>query len=65
MQMEFDFSGLDKRQAVIDKMNSGRASRGQSPLTPRQEHLVREFMDDEGNILEQDVLMNLLKSNSA
>jgi len=56
---------IDKRQAVIDKMNDGRARRGQVRLTPRQEHLVREFTDDEGQVLEQELLLNLLQSNSA
>lgn len=57
---------MDKRQEVIDKMNAGRAERGQALLTPRQEHLVREFFDDEVGISPEDrpLLMELLKSNS-
>lgn len=53
----------DPRGAVIDRMNAGRAQRGQPPLTPRQEHLVREFTNDEGTVLEQELLRDLLKSN--
>ena len=55
---------MDKRQSVIDRMNAGRTAKGKEPLNPRQEHLVREFTDDEGNVLEQDVLFNLLQSNA-
>jgi hypothetical protein len=59
----FDYE--DHRQAVIDRMNAGRLERGQTALTPRQEHLVREFADDEGVIAEEDVplLRELLQSN--
>lgn len=58
---------LDKRQAVIDRMNAGRQQAGKSPLIPRQEHLVREFTDDEGNVAQEDhdLLYRLLQSNSA
>jgi len=56
---------MDKRQAVIDRMNTGRTTSGKAPLTPRQEHLVREFTDEDGNVLEQELLLNLLQSNSA
>lgn len=57
---------LDKRQQVIDTMNAKRLERGQVALIPRQEHIVREFVDDEGNIAEEDVdlLLQLLQSNS-
>lgn len=56
----------DNRQKIIDAMNDGRRSRGDLPLTSRQEHLVREFTDDEGNIAveDRDLLRNLLRSNS-
>lgn len=59
--------GTDKRQAVIDHMNAKRRERGQRPLIARQEHLVREFTDDDGLIQHEDVdlLMSLLASNSA
>lgn len=58
---------LDKRQEVIDRMNAGRLQRGNQPLIPRQEHLVREFFDDEGVIADEDkeLLFQLLQSNSA
>jgi hypothetical protein len=56
---------IDRRQAVIDRMNTGRAASGKPVLTPRQEHLVREFTDDDGNVLEQELLLSLLQSNSA
>lgn len=60
--MDFDY--IDKRQGVIDRMNAGRSRVGKTPLSPRQEHLVREFTDDEGQVLEQELLVNLLQSNS-
>lgn len=66
MTSEFDYS--DKRQEVIDRMNAGRGQAGKLMLTPRQEHLVREFVDDEGTIAseeDQQLLYNLLQSNSA
>lgn len=54
------------RQAVIDRMNAGRAQRGQGTLTLRQQHLVCEFTDEEGVIADSDkpLLMQLLQSNS-
>jgi hypothetical protein len=62
-----EFNYTDKRQEVIDRMNAGRLERGQAVLIPRQEHLVREFTDDEGVISEEDLplLKSLLQSNSA
>jgi len=61
-----DFEYADKRQEVIDRMNAGRTERHQPPLTPRQEHLVREFIDDEGLLADADreLFRNLLQSNS-
>lgn len=58
----FDYN--DKRQEVIDKMNASRLERGQASLIPRQEHLVREFVTDEGVIEEAELLLQLLQSNS-
>jgi hypothetical protein len=57
----------DARQGVIDKMNAGRLHQGLRPLIPRQEHLVREFVDDKGEISQADaeILYGLLQSNSA
>lgn len=62
--MEFMYE--DRRKQVIDRMNQGRLERGGTPLTPRQEHLVREFADDNGLIAEEDkpLLLQLLQSNS-
>lgn len=64
-EITFDYN--DHRQGVIDRMNAGRLERGQPALIPRQEHLVREFVDDEGNIADEDaeLLGKLLRSNSA
>lgn len=61
-----DMSELDPRGEVIRNMNVGRAKVAKPPLTPRQEHLVREFCDDEGVILDADrpLLKQLLQSNS-
>jgi hypothetical protein len=59
---------IDARGEVIARMNDGRGNVGKAPLTPRQEHLVREFVDDNGNIEspdDQQLLYNLLQSNSA
>ena len=58
---------VDHRSAVIDRMNAGRAQRGMSLLNPRQEHLVREFIADDGSISDEDarLLHALLQSNSA
>lgn len=57
----------DVRGQIIARMNAGRASRGYPVLTPRQEHLVREFFDDTGRISDEDasLLESLLRSNSA
>lgn len=62
--MEFLYE--DRRKQVIDRMNQGRLERGQGALNPRQEHLVREFADDNGVIAEEDkpLLLQLLQSNS-
>jgi hypothetical protein len=59
--------GHDHRQAVIDRMNEGRRASGLPLLIPRQEHLVREFVADDGTISQADaqVLRSLLASNSA
>jgi hypothetical protein len=56
----------DKRQEVIDRMNVGRQQSGKPALTPRQEHLVREFVTDEGLVADEDreLFRNLLQSNS-
>lgn len=56
---------VDKRGLVIDRMNAGRKDAGFPALTPRQEHLVREFFDDEGVLAEEDkpLLLSLLQSN--
>lgn len=56
----------DKRQRTIDSMNAKRLERGQTALIPRQEHLVREFTDEDGTIAAEDVdlLLSLLASNS-
>lgn len=64
MSVAFDYD--DKRQAIIDRMNAGRLQRGESPLIARQEHLVREFFDDDGTIGpdDADLLRELLASNS-
>jgi hypothetical protein len=59
---------VDARGEVIARMNEGRGNVGKPMLTPRQEHLVREFVDDNGNIEsaeDQQILHNLLQSNSA
>ena len=63
--MEPDYT--DVRKGVIDRMNAGREKAGKTHLTLRQEHLVREFTDDEGVIAEADqpLLVQLLQSNSA
>lgn len=65
--MKFDEYELDKRKKVIDRMNEGRTQAGKAPLIPRQEHLVREFTDDEGNVAPENMplLRDLLQSNSA
>jgi hypothetical protein len=63
METTFDYN--DKRQKIIDRMNAGRLERGQAALTPRQEHLVREFVDDEGEPQEVELLGQLLASNSS
>jgi hypothetical protein len=48
-------------------MNAGRASLGQSPLIPRQEHLIREFILEDRDVTPEDagILHDLLMSNSA
>lgn len=58
---------VDHRGAAIDRMNAGRARAGLTVLNPRQEHLVREFIADDGSISDEDavLLRNLLQSNSA
>jgi hypothetical protein len=65
MSVTFDYN--DNRQAVIDRMNAGRLERGDGVLIPRQEHLVREFFDDDGVISPEDVELfkELMRSNSA
>ena len=57
----------DVRGAFITKMNDGLKARGEALLTPRQEHLVREFVNDEGRVSPKDIdLFNaLLASNSS
>jgi hypothetical protein len=56
----------DKRGELIAEFNDKRARLGQPPLTPRQEHLVREFSDDSGGIEDKELplLRGLLASNS-
>jgi hypothetical protein len=56
----------DKRGELIAGFNDRRARLGQPPLTPRQEHLVREFSDDNGMIEDKELqpLRDLLASNS-
>lgn len=57
---------VDKRGDVIARMNTGRAKSGKPKLTPRQEHIVREFVDDDGQLDPADraLFEELLKSNS-
>lgn len=56
----------DKRGLVITRMNEGRAKTGKPPLIPRQEHIVREFVDDDGQVdpADRPLFEELLKSNS-
>jgi hypothetical protein len=56
----------DKRAELIDRLNTRRVEKGASVLTPRQEHLVREFADDDGVVPDRDLdsLRYLLESNS-
>lgn len=57
----------DLRANAISAFNAERAKIGLPPLTARQEHLVREFTDDNGKISAKDVALfrQLLESNSA
>lgn len=64
MTASFDY--VDKRQEVIDRMNAGRLQTGKAALNRRQEHIVREFFDENGFLAEADrpLLVHLLQSNS-
>jgi len=58
---------MTKADSTIASMNAGRASLGQSPLIPRQEHLIREFILEDRDVTPEDagILHDLLMSNSA
>lgn len=64
--MEVPGPSEDKRGLVITRMNEGRARTGKPPLIPRQEHIVREFVDDDGQVADADraLFTELLQSNS-
>jgi hypothetical protein len=55
------------RQEVINRMNAGRKERNEPLLTPRQEHIICEFVDIDGQLdeAERPFLAELLRSNSA
>jgi hypothetical protein len=58
---------MNKADSTIAGMNASRAQYSQPPLTPRQVHLVREFILEDQEITPEDagILHDLLMSNSA